>query len=213
MRWSAVLFLGAGLLIGCGKQGEKAKTKTPGTVPPTAVEKAPSVTTAADQKAAAEAAATAAQDLLEKFRAALKGGKLDEAEGYLTQLDARRDTLTDALKEQLTAAHTALVAAKTAKALEAPKVETPKVEQPKVEAPDATEATVKEARSLIEQILDLIKGGKLDQAAVLMKRLEDMKGKLPEAVQNEVAGASKALDVAKKADAIKPELPKLPPIK
>ena len=64
-------------------------------------------------------------------------------------------------------------------------------------AKDATNATVAEAQTKLDQVTQYIKDNKLDLAETTLSGLEKMKASLPEAIQNQLASARSALNAAK----------------
>jgi colicin import membrane protein len=150
----------------------------------TSLDAAKKAKAATDAKAAAEKDARAA---LQKVLDLVKAGKLDEAEAALKDLEGKSGGLPADLQGQIKAARTSLDAAKAAQ---------------------AAAAQQKEAQSLLERLLALIKENKLADAEVLLKRLEAMEG-LPQPLQDKVKAAAASLTAAKAAGAFKlPVLPK-----
>jgi cell division septum initiation protein DivIVA len=69
-------------------------------------------------------------------------------------------------------------------------------------APAGTES-VTEARSLLTQVLDYIKAKKWDDAEATLKKLEGMRGSLPEQLQSQIDSASSSLKGARNLEKAK----------
>ena len=184
------LVLAAIVVAGCRKEtaappsdsGEKpsAVSPAPTNTPPPSVGEAPE--TAPPLPGPSAQAVDEAEAKLAGVLAAIKEGKLDQAEADLTALEAATDLPAD-LQAQIKQARVALDAAKLVKANT-------------------------ETESLLAKILAFIKDGKLDDAEKALAPLEARKGSLPQSLQDRIASARQALDAAKALR--NPVVPRLP---
>lgn len=164
--------------------GEETSTvpPAPAEVTPPSVPETPEAVPVPPPPGPSPQAVEEAKAKLAAVQAAIKDGKLDQAEADLKDLEAMKDLPAD-MQNQIKQARVALDGAKLAKANT-------------------------EAESLLAKILAWIKDGKLDDAEKALAALEAKKGSLPQSLQDRIAGARKALDAAKALQ--KPAIPKLP---
>ncbi len=167
--------------VGCKKEQPKPATpseeRTPRAPAPPSVPEAPKLPAAPSAEAVEQAKAK-----LAAVQAAIREGKLDQADADLKALEAMKDLPPD-LQSQIQQARMALDAAQMAKANA-------------------------ETESLLTKILAMIKEGKLEDAEKALAPLEANKGSFPQALQDRITSARKALDAAKALQ--KTALPKLP---
>jgi len=172
-----ILLIGS-LLIGCKKDRPPAAKPAPRdpntdravTPPEPNVPKPPEL----------DPAARGTQTALAEVLAAIREGRLDEAETKLKALEAKSASLPKSLQDQIAAARKSLDAAKTAKA--------------------ASDSKAK-AEAALKEVLALIREGKLDEADAKLKTLEGDSASLPQPLRDQIAAARESLDAAKTAKA------------
>lgn len=76
--------------------------------------------------------------------------------------------------------------------------------QPTGAAAGATDAIVAEAKTKLQQVTEFIQARKFSDAEPLLKQLEGMKDKLPQAIQDQIVNVRKMFDTAKQGAAAIP---------
>jgi soluble cytochrome b562 len=187
---------------GCGKKGEEANApqaqpaaSTAPAVKPEPPKETPPLSPAASSVPTASAAPTApsvsasdeagkqAQSDLDRISALIKDGKLAEAETALAALEGKSATLPEATQAKIKAARVSLDAAKAA-------------------------AANKEADSLLDRIMAMIKDGKTADAEKALSDLRTKSASLPQPIQDKIRAAETALAAKKTAGDVK--IPGLP---
>ena len=129
--------------------------------------------------------------------------------------------VTDAVKTGANVTKTATDAIKSAVG-DAPKIDKPKMDIPKTDLPKvdvtptdvpkvdatkaATDVTAKGSQGKLDDVMQMIKDKKYDAADSALKKLEESKASLPEAMQAKLGDLRKSLDAAKALG----EVPSLP---